>query len=186
MKNNLHSGICDKQQSPHDSLALVVATAHRYLSRTQSYIFHKYDLSNVCKEYNLQQLLGPIDKYFISYNFFSCKWSFAIWKVTCETHGLHTQVIGFSSKVEMCKHLNSPQNICASINLGNLFWKCFIFRDTLFIRDIYKHNHYFTWKPWTCPCRIYQVQWFGCHTRCSIPTPPPFGLSQWVSIWVTY
>ena len=186
MKNNLHSGICDKQQSPHDSLALMVATAHRYLSRTQSYIFHKYDLSNVCKEYNLQQLLGPIDKYFILYNFFSCKWSFSIWKVTCETHGLHTQVIGFSSKVEMCKHLNSPQNICASINLGNLLWKCFIFRDTLFIRDIYKHHHYFTWKPWTCPCRIYQVQSFGCHTRCSIPTPPPFGLSQWVSIWVTY
>ena len=62
MKNNLHFGICDKQQSPQNSLALMVATAHRYLSRTQSYIFHKYDLSNACKEYNLQQLLGLIDE----------------------------------------------------------------------------------------------------------------------------
>ena len=65
MKNNLHFGICDKQQSPHDSLALMVATAH--LSRTQSYIFHKYDLSNAWKEYNLQQLVGPVGEYFVSY-----------------------------------------------------------------------------------------------------------------------
>ena len=70
MKNNLHFGICDKQQSPQDSLALMVATAHRYLSRTQSYIFHKYDLSNACKEYILQQSLGPVDEYVISYNCF--------------------------------------------------------------------------------------------------------------------
>ena len=49
MKNNLHFWICDKQQSPQDSLALMVARAHRYLSRTQSYIFHKYDLSNAWK-----------------------------------------------------------------------------------------------------------------------------------------
>ena len=62
MKNSLHFGICDKQQSPQNSLALMVATAHIYLSRTQSYIFHKYDLRNTCKEYNLQQLLGPIDE----------------------------------------------------------------------------------------------------------------------------
>ena len=103
---------------------------------------------------------------------FFCKWSFAIWKFTCETHGLHTQVFGFSSKVKMCKHLNSPQNICASTNPGNHLWKYFIFTDTLLIRDIYKH-HNFTWKPWTFPCLIYQVQSFGCHTRCSIPAHTP-------------
>ena len=66
MKNNLHFGICDKQQSPQDSLAPMVATAHRYISRTQSYIFHKYDLINAWKEYTLQQLLGLVDEYFIS------------------------------------------------------------------------------------------------------------------------
>ena len=69
-KNNLHFGICDKQQSLQDSLALMVATAHIHLSRTQSYIFHQYDLSNACEEYNLQQSLGPVDEYFISYNYF--------------------------------------------------------------------------------------------------------------------
>ena len=182
MKNNFHFGICDKQKSPQDSLALMVAAAHKYLSRTQSYRLHRYDLSNAWKEYNLQQLVGPIEEYFISYNcFLFCKWSFIIWKFTCETHGLHTQVFGFSSKVKMFKHLYSSQNICASTNPGNLLWKYFFFRDTLFIRDINKHHHNFTWKPWPCPCLFYQVQSFGCHIRCSIPTPPRFDLSGSVS-----
>ena len=70
MKNNFHFGICDKQQSPQDSLALMVATADKYLSRTQSYRLHRYDLSNAWKEYNLQQLVGPMEEYFISYNCF--------------------------------------------------------------------------------------------------------------------
>ena len=86
-----------------------------------------------------------------------------------------TLVFGFNSKVEMCKHLNSPQNIYASTNPGNLLWKCFIFRDTLFIRVIYKHHHYFTWKPWTCPCRIYPYNHAAATPGAAYP--PRLGLA---------
>ena len=135
MKNNFHFGICDKQQSPQDSLALMVATADKYLSRTQSYRLHKYDLSNAWKEYNLQQLVGPLEEYFISYNWFFCKWAFTIWKFTCETHGLHTQVFGFSSKVKSSSIYILPK-IFVFPQILETFSENILFSETHFLKWI--------------------------------------------------
>ena len=154
---------------------LVECTANRYLPRTQSYIFHKYGLNHAWKEYNRHKCVVPIEQYFISCYFFSVNDHLQSEISHVKLLVYIQSVFGFSSKVKMYKHLSSPPNLWASTNPGKLFWQYYIFRDTLFIRDIYHHHHNFTWTLWTCPCSIYQV-YSHLLTTSGAAYPPCLGL----------